>query len=91
MNRFTEADMDKEYDLGHLIGSGFLADGRGPIKLRDIITRLKEVYASKVGVEYMHIWDYEQASAAHTLFHPMACLQTPPRASSLSFPWVLHT
>ena len=32
-------------------------------QLRDIITRLREVYASKVGVEYMHIWDYEQVSA----------------------------
>jgi len=59
---FTEADLDKEFNLSTLQGAGFLAQDRGPVKLRTIYDRLKETYASKVGIEYMHLWDTEQVN-----------------------------
>ena len=59
---FTEADMDKEVNLNGLLQSGFIG-AVGPMKLRDVISRLTETYASSIGVEYMHIWDHEQALA----------------------------
>jgi len=59
---FTEADMDKEFFLGNVLQSGFLASDRGAVKLRDIIRRLQETYCGNIGVEYMHIWDHAQVN-----------------------------
>jgi 2-oxoglutarate dehydrogenase E1 component len=59
---FTEADLEKEFHLGNLMQSGFLDFARGPVKLRDILHRLQQVYASNIGVEYMHIWNHEQVN-----------------------------
>ena len=39
---FTDADMDSEVRLGNLLQSGFLANDRGPVKLRDIVQRLRQ-------------------------------------------------
>ena len=39
---FVDADMDKEIKLGNLLQSGFLANDRGPVKLRDIVKRLRQ-------------------------------------------------
>merc|ERR1712185_885813 len=30
--------------------------------LRNIISRLEEIYSGHIGVEYMHIWDHEQVN-----------------------------
>jgi len=59
---FTEADMDKEFDLGNMLQQGGLLGKAGPMKLRDIIAHLQQVYSSTIGVEYMHIWDHEQVN-----------------------------
>ena len=39
---FVDADMGKEIKLGNLLQSGFLANDRGPVKLRDIVKRLRQ-------------------------------------------------
>jgi 2-oxoglutarate dehydrogenase E1 component len=49
---FTEADLDEEFDVGTL------ADG-GRKTLREIITILRETYCGNIGVEYMHIQNFE--------------------------------
>lgn len=59
---FTEADMDKEFNLGNMLEQGGLLGKSGPMKLRDIIAHLQQVYSSTIGVEYMHIWDHEQVN-----------------------------
>ena len=45
-----------------MLQSGFLSGEAGPMKLRDIITRLEQIYTTSIGVEYMHIWDHEQVN-----------------------------
>ncbi|MFH0882132.1 MAG: 2-oxoglutarate dehydrogenase E1 component, partial [bacterium] len=45
---FSEQDLDREFDTGHLH-----ADAR--MKLRDIITTLRQTYARTIGVQYTHI------------------------------------
>ena len=57
----SEADMDKEFILGNSLQLGFLNQG-APIKLREIVGRLQQVYTGSIGVEYMHIWDAEQVN-----------------------------
>ncbi|HKJ95489.1 MAG TPA: 2-oxoglutarate dehydrogenase E1 component, partial [Gammaproteobacteria bacterium] len=49
----TDADLDKPFNTGSLF-----TDDRLP--LRDIIALVKEVYAGKIGSEYMHITDTTQ-------------------------------
>jgi 2-oxoglutarate dehydrogenase E1 component len=56
--KFTEEDMDREFDIGSEVLSGFMKiDGptRGKWKLRDLIEQLKNVYTKKIGFDYMHI------------------------------------
>ncbi len=48
--KLTEADLERTFTAGKLIGIG-------PAKLKDIIARLKEIYCSCVAVEYTHIQD----------------------------------
>jgi len=59
---WTEADLEKEFQLSGMLASGFLSGQSGPMKLGDIIARLREVYTTSVGVEYMHIWNHEQVN-----------------------------
>ena len=60
---FSEADLSKEFHLTGLLQAGFLSGHTGPMTLREIISRLQQVYTDKIGVEYMHIWDHEQVRA----------------------------
>jgi len=59
---FTEADMEKEIQLTGIATKGFFAEDRARMKLKDIIARLRQVYASTIGFEFMHIWDHEQVN-----------------------------
>lgn len=61
---FTEADLDREFHVGGIgygLISGFLAD-RPTITLRELLSRLREVYCGTIGVEYLHIQDREKAN-----------------------------
>ncbi len=49
--QLTEADLNSEFDFEG-------AQGRTVMKLRDIITLLKDTYCGHVGIEFMHIEDY---------------------------------
>jgi 2-oxoglutarate dehydrogenase E1 component len=56
--KFTDADMEKEFDLGSDMMDGFLSDKgqyQGKWKLRNLLEKLKQVYCGKIGWEYMHI------------------------------------
>jgi len=59
---FTEADLDKEFAIHNHLSGGFLGESSEPMKLRDIISRLQQIYTGTVGVEYMHIWNHEQVN-----------------------------
>jgi 2-oxoglutarate dehydrogenase E1 component len=49
----TEVDMDLVFNTGNLVAPDFL-------KLRDILSLLRETYTGSVGIEYMFISDSEQ-------------------------------
>lgn len=52
---FTEADLDREFDISGFTGvTGFLGVHRKGT-LRHMLSSLKEVYCGPVGYEYMHI------------------------------------
>ncbi len=48
----SEADLDTSFDIGTYLGGG-------QMKLRDVITSLRQTYCGHVGVEYMHIQDMD--------------------------------
>jgi 2-oxoglutarate dehydrogenase E1 component len=50
---FTEADLDKTYNAGNLIGLGVTS-------LRNIVSHLQKVYASHVGIEFKYISDQKK-------------------------------
>jgi 2-oxoglutarate dehydrogenase E1 component len=50
----SEADLDTEFDCGNFAGGG------QRMKLRELYARLKRVYTSTIGVEFMHISDHAQ-------------------------------
>jgi 2-oxoglutarate dehydrogenase E1 component len=50
---FTEADLDKDFNAGNLIGLG-------KTSLRNIIQLLKKCYASNVGIEFKYISDQKK-------------------------------
>jgi 2-oxoglutarate dehydrogenase E1 component len=50
---FTEADLDKTYNAGNLIGLGVTS-------LRNIASHLQKVYASHVGIEFKYISDQKK-------------------------------
>lgn len=50
---FTEADLDKEFHAGQLIGLG-------TTKLRNILKHLEQCYASHVGIEFKYISDQKK-------------------------------
>jgi 2-oxoglutarate dehydrogenase E1 component len=50
---FTEADLDKTYNAGNLIGLGVTS-------LRNIVSHLQKVYATHVGIEFKYISDQKK-------------------------------
>nr|AOE43335.1 oxoglutarate dehydrogenase [Coremiostelium polycephalum] len=56
---FTEADMDTPIYVGDGLISGFLTNNAPQTTLRQVLTRLRQVYCSDIGIEYMHIQDRE--------------------------------
>ncbi|MHA4846347.1 2-oxoglutarate dehydrogenase E1 component [Flavitalea antarctica] len=50
---FNEADLDKTYNAGNLIGLGVTS-------LRNIVSHLQKVYASHVGIEFKYISDQKK-------------------------------
>jgi 2-oxoglutarate dehydrogenase E1 component len=50
---FSETDLDKEFNVGNLIGIGRTT-------LRNILTHLEKCYASHIGVEYKYISDQKK-------------------------------
>lgn len=57
---FTEADLDKEFELGPGILPRFKTEQRQKMTLREIVEACEKIYCSSVGVEYIHIPDREQ-------------------------------
>jgi len=57
----TEADLDKEFYAGHFAGMG-------KSKLRDIIAKLKKLYAGDVGIEYTYINTFDRCSWVEKAF-----------------------
>lgn len=57
---WTDADMEREYDIGAFMANGFMSSGRPKLKLGKLIERLQQTYAGSIGVEYMHLADREQ-------------------------------
>uniref|UniRef100_A0AAF5PIJ3 2-oxoglutarate dehydrogenase, mitochondrial n=3 Tax=Wuchereria bancrofti TaxID=6293 RepID=A0AAF5PIJ3_WUCBA len=53
----ADTDMDKEFLLPM---STFIGGDKKSLKLRDIISRLKTIYCSHTGIEYMHLTNFEQ-------------------------------
>lgn len=49
----TDADMDLEFNTGNLVAPDYM-------KLRDILSMLKETYTGSIGIEYMFISDADQ-------------------------------
>ena len=56
----SEADLDTEFDCGNYAGGG------QRLKLRELLARLKKVYANTIGVEFMHISNHEQRNWIYT-------------------------
>ncbi|MEO6914606.1 MAG: 2-oxoglutarate dehydrogenase E1 component [Chitinophagaceae bacterium] len=52
---FTEADLDKEFQAGSLVGLGTTS-------LKNIITHLQAVYATHVGIEFKYISNQEKVN-----------------------------
>ncbi len=50
--KLDESDLDTTFDIGTYLGGG-------QMKLRDILTALRQTYCDHIGVEYMHIQDVE--------------------------------
>ncbi len=53
--KFTEQDLDKKFYAGNFIGLGIT-------ELRNIIDKLKEIYAGHIGVEFKYISNQEKVS-----------------------------
>ena len=56
----SDADLDTEFDCGTFAGGG------QRMKLRELLARLKKVYASTIGPEFMFISDHAQRSWIYT-------------------------
>jgi len=87
---FTEADMDKEFDLGIRVGSGFTAKEVGPKKLRDILARLKEVYAAKVKRSTRHTHTHRQRTTPPTPVHTHTRHEQHPKPPNEHLPQTLN-
>lgn len=60
--QFTEQELDTPCHIGRPMMKGFLGQDRGPITVRQLHKRLKEVYCSTIGFEYMHINSRQQCN-----------------------------
>lgn len=58
---FTESDLDKEFHISNLHLEGIFSETK-PVKLRDIINRLKKAYCSTIGAEFMYINSREECN-----------------------------
>jgi len=58
---FSEADLDREFLIKTEHISGVLAENR-PLKLREIIDRLKKAYCSTIGIEFMYVISREECN-----------------------------
>jgi 2-oxoglutarate dehydrogenase E1 component len=63
---WTDADLDKEFDIGAFMATGFMDTGRPKVPLRKLIERLQQTYAGSIGADYMHIADREQLNWVRT-------------------------
>ncbi|CAG9937483.1 unnamed protein product [Clonostachys rosea f. rosea IK726] len=54
---FTEADLDRHFNLGHGILPRFANERRKSMTLREIIAACENIYCGSYGVEYLHIPD----------------------------------
>ncbi|VDK59008.1 unnamed protein product [Anisakis simplex] len=70
----TDQDMDRQFILPM---STFIGGDRPSLTLREIINRLKNIYCTHTGVEYMHLTNYEQLDWVRRKFEV-------PRASELN-------
>lgn len=55
---FSEADMERDFDIGSEVFTGFMQlDGpsKGKWKLKELIRRCQEVYTGKIGFDFLHI------------------------------------
>jgi 2-oxoglutarate dehydrogenase E1 component len=65
---FTEADLDREFDVSQADVQGLMGADRGKMTLRNIYRRLQQTYCNKIGVEYMHIPDRESCNWLRSKF-----------------------
>ncbi len=56
----AESDLDTEFDCGTYAGGG------QRLKLRELLARLKKVYAGTIGAEFMYISNHEQRNWIYT-------------------------
>ena len=59
---FKPEDYEREFALGTIGLEGFLGVSSPVVKLKDIISRLGEVYCGNIGYEYMHIPNREKCN-----------------------------
>lgn len=70
----SEKDMDREFVLPM---STFIGGDKTSLTLREIVDRLKQIYCTHTGVEYMHLTNYEQLEWVRRRFEA-------PRATELT-------
>ena len=58
--KFTDADMQEEFELGPGILPHFKTEQRHKMKLREIIDACERLYCGSYGIEYIHIPDRQQ-------------------------------
>lgn len=58
---FTEADLEKEFHISNVHLTGIFSETK-PLKLKEIISRLKKTYCSTIGAEFMHINSREECN-----------------------------
>ena len=49
---FTENDLDRYF---YLPGNTYISGQESALTLRDIVSRLQDVYCNNIGIEYIHI------------------------------------
>ena len=52
---FTDADLDSEVRLGNSLQSGFLANDRGPVKLGEVVQRLRQATHARLHTLIPHL------------------------------------
>lgn len=57
----TDEHLDKEYLIDASYQRGFLSL-KQKWKLRELIDALEKVYCKNIGIEYMHIMDYDECN-----------------------------